>query len=245
MDRNGSSVNGGPLARRKRVVIALATLLVAVGCAADAVPSDPGPNAGEGACSEEASLFASSVEDFEFGPGQSFGQAAFPDSVLGPPSGGGCCAGSLQVTSLGDGGFVTLGFEGQTIVDAPGADFIVFENAFRPAGSAEETTFVELGEVSVSQDGVTWFTYPCTATAYPYGNCAGWRAVSLNAKDGPITRLDAASAGGDPFDLADVGLEWCRYVKVTDRTEADAGPGTFDLDAVGIVHPSCPAVRAP
>ena len=48
---------------------------------------------------------------------------------------------------------------------------------------------------------------------------------------------DPATAGGDPFDLADVGLTWARYVRVTDRP----GDGlVFDLDAIAIVNPSCP-----
>ena len=53
-----------------------------------------------------------------------------PDIVLGPPVGGGALAGSLDVVSLGFSGEIVLCFEPNAIVDGPGADFIVFENAF-------------------------------------------------------------------------------------------------------------------
>src|SRR6188768_2939818 len=56
-------------------------------------------------CAGVRSLFASSVRDYELGSGQSFGQDKFPSAVLGPPRGGGCCGDSMDVTSLGDGGW--------------------------------------------------------------------------------------------------------------------------------------------
>lgn len=241
VDRVDSSV---ALARaRASRCASLRTLLFLLafvaGCAAETEAPNAGAAPDDGEPCEATSLFASAVKKFEFGSGSDFGQATFPDPVLGPPRGGGCCAGSLHVTSLGDGGFVVLEFENTSIVDAPGADFIVFENAFRPSGAAEADIFAELGEVSVSQDGETWFDYPCTAESYPYGNCAGWRPVLLNGEKEPIQSLQVDSAGGDAFDLAQVGLDWARYVKVTDRTAANGGLGTFDLDAVGIVSPSC------
>jgi hypothetical protein len=52
-----------------------------------------------------------------------------------------------------------------------------------------------------------------------------------------IDPTDPATAGGDPFDLADLGLAAARYVRVTDRPGDGA---VFDLDAVSIVHPRCP-----
>jgi hypothetical protein len=114
--------------------------------------------------------------------------------------------------------------------------------------------YAEPGEVSVSDDGVTWRTFPCTptvdlqasdgtGTAPPYGQCAGWRAVYSTPQNG-ISPLDPAVAGGDPFDLATIGVTHARYVKIVDRTSEScpaAGadkPDTngFDLDAVAIVH---------
>lgn len=173
--------------------------------------------------------FATEVVEAEFGEGQSFGRGAMPGVVLGPPRGGGCCKGSLDVVSLGNGGSVTVGFE-RTIVDGPGADFIVFENAFEFGGQV----YAELATVEVSADGIEWFAFPCTATAPPFGTCAGWNPVHLDGVDGPP---DPKSAGGDPFDLADVGLQSARFVRVTDRADlTPADGGSFELDAVGLVH---------
>jgi len=47
--------------------------------------------------------------------------------------------------------------------------------------------------------------------------------------------MDPSVSGGDQFDLADVGLEWAAYVKITDLGDIyQEGPlnGDFDLDAV-------------
>jgi|GEM_PF-1967458 len=199
-------------------------------------------NAGAGgatdvpACTGEPQQFATSVTAHEFGSGQDYGQEEFPTPVLGPPAGGGRSSGSLKVTSLGEGGFVVLEFGSTVIVDGPGADFLVFENPFVPQGANAEDVFAELGSVSVSQDGEHFVDFPCDATAYPYGSCAGWHPVLANADNGALGPLTAGSAGGDAFDLADVGLSWARYVRIQDRVDVD---GTFDLDAVGLIHSSC------
>lgn len=189
-------------------------------------------------CDGSGARFATAVTSFAFGSGQTFGQDRFPERVLGPPQGAGCCAGSMHVTSLGDGGFAVLEFERGVIVDGPGPDFIVFENAFQAVAAQPETVFAELATISVSQDGESWAAYPCTATAYPFGTCAGWHPVLANAES--VDALDPLTAGGDAFDLSELGLEWARYVRVEDLPEAAGGTGTFDLDAVAIVHAGCP-----
>ena len=45
-------------------------------------------------------------------------------------------------------------------------------------------------------------------------------------------------AGGDPFDLKDVGLKSIRFVRITDLDNSFGAEGTtgFDLDAVAAVH---------
>ena len=182
-------------------------------------------------CAED-DPFASEVVSVEFGSGQDFGQSKLTERVLGPPRGGGCCAGSLDVTSLGEGGSVVLAFHGD-IVDGPGPDFVVFENPFLPSGASPDAVFAELATVSVSLDGESWSEFPCTETEYPYGSCAGWHPVLANADKGPISTLDPELAGGDPFDLADVRLTRARYVRIHDREDLD---GTFDLDAVAILN---------
>lgn len=183
--------------------------------------------------------FATESPDHEFGPGQSTGQASFPQPLFGPPKGAGDALGSLDVVSLGNGGHVTLAFGATRIVDAPGADFIVFENAFY-AGGDPSSPFAELGTVSVSADGQSFVEFPCTAAAAPYGKCAGWHPVYANPDENDIDPLDPDVAGGDAFDLADVGLAEARFVKITDRADLTGMNGVFDLDAVAVVHASCP-----
>jgi hypothetical protein len=214
---------------------------VAMGGAAGA-GLDAGSNATAGSggqaasCSAGGAAYAAEVVSVSYGPGAGFGQEAMPDIVLGPPQGAGCCAGSLDVLSLGNGGEIVLGFGEVTIVDGPGPDLLVFENPFRVGGDPE-SIFAEIATVSVSADGSSWREFPCTAVEPPWGSCAGWHPVFQN---GDVGTLDPASAGGDPFDLADVGLEQARYVRIVDRPDLDGAAGVFDLDAIGIVHPGCP-----
>lgn len=187
-------------------------------------------------CEGEGARFVTAVVDVEFGEGQDFGQDRFPDVIYGRPLGDGCCSGSLDVVSLGEGGFVVVEFEGNVITDGEGPDFIVFENAFVPEGAEASAVFAEVGSVSVSQDGVRWYEYPCTADEYPFGDCAGWHAVLTHPDENDISPFDPDAAGGDSFDLADVGIAWARYVRIEDRADVE---GTFDLDAVAIVNAGC------
>ncbi|MEO6599234.1 MAG: hypothetical protein ABIQ16_05130 [Polyangiaceae bacterium] len=186
------------------------------------------------------SRFATSVESFHAGPGSDFGQADLPQIVLGPPKGLGDDRGSLDVATLGNGGEITLGFAPSGIVDGPGPDFIVFENPFYVAGSDPPQPFAELGTVEVSDDGQNFQAFPCTASEAPYGSCAGWHPVYANADKNSIDPSDPAVAGGDPFDLADLGVGHARYVRITDRVDLTGLNGSFDLDAVSIVHAECP-----
>lgn len=185
---------------------------------------------------DPCSPFVGSVVDVTYGPGAGFGQDDFPTIVMGPPEGGGDLQGSLDVLSLGEGGVITLAFGDQTIVDGEGPDFIVFENPFYAGGDPDQV-YDELATVEVSEDGTTWTAFPCTALEAPFGSCAGWHPVYADAAENDIDPLDPAVAGGDAFDLADIGVTQARFVRITDR--ADQAGLSFDLDAVALVHASC------
>lgn len=200
------------------------------------VGGDAGAAGADGVC---ASRFATSVVSFTPGTGSTFGQDKLPGIVLGPPKGGGDLMGSLDVATLGNGGSITLGFAPSVIVDGPGPDFIVFENPFYVGGD-ETKPFAELGTVALSENGQDFTAYPCTATAYPYGSCAGWHPVYANPDENDIDPTDPTVAGGDAFDLADLGVAEARYVRITDRVDQTGVAGTFDLDAVSIVNVACP-----
>ena len=183
--------------------------------------------------------YAREVVRFTPGPGAGFGQDDLPSVVLGPPSGKGTSVGSTDVLSLGVGGEIVLGLGTQVLLDGPGPDLVVFENAFWANGRAD-SVFAELGEVAVSTDAVSWRTFRCGAgreegrASWP--GCAGWSPTA--AYDAFVeVPLEPARTGGDVFDLAEVGLEEARYVRVRDLSTEGAGPTAgFDLDAVGLVH---------
>ena len=203
--------------------------------------------------------FADAVVSHHVGAGGGAGEAALPGVVLGPPRGGGAFQGSLDVLSLGLDGDVTLAFTDNVVVDQPGPDFTVFENAFLQQGATTGQPFAEPGTVSVSADGVTFVDFPCAATAAPYyAGCAGVYPVFANADDPaapsplvpsttPIASLvgvplasfvPPAGSGGDSFDLAAVKLHAIRYVRIRGnglRTGL-GGLAGFDLDAVAGVH---------
>ena len=139
------------------------------------------------------------------------------------------------MVKLGKGGSIVLGFAPSVIVDQPGPDFIVFANPFFIGGDATNP-FAELSTVAVSNDGQSFQSFPCTATTYPYGSCAGWHPVYANAATPHIDPTAPEGAGGDDFALAQLGLSEARYVRITDRSDLTT---VADLDAVSVVHAEC------
>ena len=146
-------------------------------------------------------------------------------------------AGSTDVVSLGEGGEIVLGFGDRVVVDGPGPDLVIFENAFWAGGDSAQT-FAELGSVAVSSDGEVWHAFPCDPArveGYDAG-CAGWRPRQM-FEACSSSPLDPEVSGGDPFDLSELGVDEIRFVRVRDRGGAGMAPSAgFDLDAVGAVH---------
>ncbi len=177
--------------------------------------------------------FADEVILFEPGPDAGFGMESFPDIVLGSPEGRGAGAGSLDVLSLGEEGQIVLAFNDLDVFDGPGPDLIVFENPF---GTWFETAFVE-----ASVNGEDWYAWPCDPEDVDgdYPGCAGVGHVFASS-DSTIDPTDPELAGGDVYDLADIGLETARFVRITDTGFNALGyggiAGGFDLDAVAIVN---------
>jgi hypothetical protein len=227
---------------------ALALLVAAVltGCSGgsdDGGPADTGVDAGSLGCvavdpgpqldgNRPADPFADRVVSFCQGGGAGFGQERLPGVVLGPPRGGGNGSGSLDVLSLGNGGNIVLEFTDVVVVDGEGVDLLVFENPFGP--------FLERGWVAVSDDGITFHEFPCAAADADgrFAGCAGVRPVSSTPENG-VSATDPVVAGGDGFDLADVGLSRARFVRIRDSgANPNLGPlsAGFDLDAVAVVN---------
>lgn len=190
----------------------------------DAPPKKPDP-------------FVDRVVAFEPGLGAGYGEKKLPDIVLGAPRGGGKLAPSNHVLSLGNGGRITLEFVDNEVVDGEGPDLLIFENPFlEKPGDDPSRGYFELAKVELSQDGIEWHEI-----AYDRGTrkgCAGHHPVLANVEDNEIDPTDPAKAGGDPFDLKEVGLKVVRFVRITDLGNGAGENGTsgFDLDAVAAVH---------
>ena len=186
----------------------------------------------------DPSPYADEVLSFSPGSYAGYGQDDLPDVALGPPHGKGHGAASSDVVSLGVGGEIIVGFSGRQVLDGPGPDLVIFENPFW-VGMNPTTPWAELGEVSVSADGETWHTFPCDiqeAGPGQWPGCAGWQPT-LDYDVTLAVPLWPPMVGGDPFDLADLGLDAIQYVRIRDLSEEGVSPSAgFDLDAVGVVH---------
>lgn len=141
--------------------------------------------------------------------GEGFGDA---HRAVNGVRGGGTSEGSLDVYSL-DGGERTqlvLGWRGALVMDGPGTDFVVFENAFQTAGGA--THFMDPVIVSVSHDGETFVDMPhayrapdprrYSADPTHWEGFAGRTPVLFHEEENVVDPFDPELAGGDAFDLA-------------------------------------------
>ena len=166
------------------------------------------------------------------------------------------------VVSLGDGGSAVLTFDG-VIRNGTGYDFAVFENGL-------SDTFLELGFVEVSSDGINFFRFPSTSLTDPtlqvgtFGNLDATKIDNLAGK--------YRYQYGTPFDLDTLkgisGLDISRisHVRIVDvvgciqplyashdshgNVVNDLWPTPFntcgfDLDAVGVIYLSPQGLNEP
>jgi hypothetical protein len=189
-----------------------------------------------------------------------------PGVVLGPPGESTPISGSLTVVSLGHGGVIVVEFRHTEIIDGPGPDFIVFENAFfcgvAPASAADDySVFAEPGIVAVSENGIDFVTFPFDATALAQVSSLCTDRTLIESLDGLIGVTPSFSGdyripddplifdpggpggvsghGGNAFDLADLGMERARFVRITDPDIGLGLPGAsegLDVDAVVALH---------
>ena len=201
---------------------ACALLLVAAGCA-----GVPGTNS--------TAALADRVVDAPGATGVDFGN---PELAVNGVRGGGLLAGSVDVYSLGydERPFIVLAWTGARVTNGPGADLVVFENAFRTSWAADEW-FMDPAIVEVSLDGTTWVAFPhdylaMDETLYsPHAELwegfAGVTPVLYDSRE-DLSPFDP-SAGGDAFDLdelaeeGDAGLlrrEGFRFVRISSAAAA-------------------------
>jgi hypothetical protein len=164
------------------------------------------------------------------------------------------------VVSLGDSGTATLTFPSM-LRDGAGADFAVFENGFANAAN-DSQAFLELATVSVSSDGIRFFTFPVNSNTPTNIQVRGSGDFMYANK---LYNLAGKYIGdyGTPFDLSELagtpGLDVnaVTHVRITDVVGSissahgtrdkvgnvvnDPFPtpfryGGFDLDAVGVIN---------
>lgn len=200
--------------------------------------ADPSvPQFDTGRKQKPADPFVDRVVSYRIGSGGGKNKEKLPGIVLGPPKGGGKLKAGTDVFSLGSGGEIILEFTDNEVFDGPGPDFIVFENPFlQEPGNDPHAGYFEYGRVDVSEDGMNWKYFP--ADTGTKKGCAGWNPVLANADENAIPETDPEKAGGEAYDLKDVGLKVVRFIRITDLNNKLGGEGTmgFDLDAIAAIN---------
>ncbi|MFN8391775.1 MAG: putative Ig domain-containing protein [Bdellovibrionota bacterium] len=228
---------------REYVYVAFAEY--AAGTEGSADPSEPAPSTPHAVqLTSKPDPFADRVSSFSPLDSRCFGCGSLPDTVLGAPHGQGESTGnSIDVVSIGArvnddggqsgpyGGSITLEFTDNIIVNGPGTDFTVFENAFRLAGT--DDYFVEPATIEVSADGDHYFRFPIDFVPHygasgelnlfnPFSYAKGFAGVhpvyaNPNVAGAPDS-TNTVRSGGDQFDLSDLPgapLSWARFVRIT------------------------------
>ncbi len=191
--------------------------------------------------------YADAVVSFAPLSQNAFGAAFLPGNVLGPPSGMGNQMGqaswtqvvSLNARSNNDngasapyGGSIILEFTNNIIVNGPGFDFTIFENAFfvNHDGILDPADrYMEPAVVSVSQDGVHYYDIPFDYVPHydntgaevmnnPLSYHSGFAGIEPVYSNGTYPDpTDLTVSGGDHFDLSSItskDLLWIKYVKI-------------------------------
>ncbi len=158
-----------------------------------------------------------------------------PEKALGKAQGT-----SGDIVCLGRYGEITFTFD-TVIVNREGPDFVTFENGL-------SDTFLELGWVEVSKDGITFIRFPNhSLTEDPvdaFGDIDPTKITGYCSK--------YKQGYGTPFELDSVGLDTIRFVKLIDiagegnaydsdghviydpyKTSGSAG---LDIDAIGVIN---------
>lgn len=115
-----------------------------------------------------------------------------------------------EILSLGISGEIIVGFKNKKLMNIEGPDFTIFENAFETFDGSR--IFAEPGEVSISDDGINFFTFPIDNTSLK--NCAG--ITPTNGQNNPY---DPNTSGGDSFDIAELGFEYITHIKIKDISQ--------------------------
>ena len=113
------------------------------------------------------------------------------------------------------------------------------QDTVSPPGKCDgfaEPAIVGVGDFA---EGDTWVEWPCDLSGAPWAGCAGVSPVFAHPSN-DIDPADPEMAGGDAFDLADLGVEEAEFVRIRDAALIDPTvPGDnlgADIDAVIAIH---------
>ena len=179
-----------------------------------------------------------------------FGEDSF---ATGPANG------IMDVVSLGDGGSAILTFN-NAIINAEGADFVVFENGLK-SQAPPYNFFLELAFVEVSSNGIDYVRFPSVSLTQTSIQIEGFDQLDPEKIHNLAGKYEVNY--GTPFDLQDlidstnINLDSIVYVKIIDVVgninnpfaSFDSQGNTindpwstpfwscgFDLDAIGVIH---------
>ncbi|MFK7992060.1 MAG: LIC_13355 family lipoprotein [Sandaracinaceae bacterium] len=183
-------------------------------------------------CASARAEVASEVVEAPGATGEGF---LDPELAVNGVRGGGATMQSLDVYSIRPGTHLVLGWGGRALMDGPGPDLFVYENAF--AYGQDGAHFMDPTVVEVSADGERWTAFEhdyvtADETVYEpqpsaWRGFAGLQPVARHAEDNPLDPFEP-EAGGDAFDLADLPSEarevrFVRLSPASDWTNPDTG----------------------
>ena len=148
--------------------------------------------------------FADTILDYSGGTGLDFTGDAHIPRVLGPWD--------LVFLSLGETGYITVGFDSLFVADEIGNDLRIYTTGHSIAN--------EHAEISASKDGINFFSM----------GILDQNRASTWVGSGPNYQIFYVE-----FDLNNSGLDFARYIRVSDLT---SGFVSTDLDAVEILNSS-------
>lgn len=147
---------------------------------------------------------------------------------------------SGAIVCLGRGGQITFTFD-TLIVNKEGPDFVTFENSFKH-------TFLELGWVEVSMDGINFERFPNYSNTS--SSISAFGDLDPSKIHGYCSKYKQGY--GTPFELDSVSIDTVRYVRLIDivgnGTALDTdgniiydpypttGSAGLDIDAIGVIH---------
>lgn len=199
------------------------------------------------AYSAKSQVYIDTVLSLKPGTVQNAGQdsESFPMNIFGPPSALAKytvpASDPKDICSIGLDGEIIVGNKSHYIIDGPGPDFTIFENAFMRL--ADSMIFAEPGIVSVSENGIDFIEFPYDSISLE--GCAG-----VGPTNGDKDPFNPSESGGNSFDLASIGLSKAKYIKIKDITRVVTydtkhkyySPlfivSGFDLDAIAIINSS-------